>query len=282
MDPQQVVQSITMGSRIAEDERDDLSTYFVETENWRKVYQGEADVIFAPKGGGKSAIYSMLMSRESDFFDRGILLATAENPSGGTAFAEVETDPPTTEAEFIGLWKIYFLSIIAQTPGGVRHQEATRGEVAGEAGRTRSSPAERGSPSPTRPHGDGLREVLLPPAPRSRRSMTVYPATGVPVVRPEDYVRRAHAPRSGRPARSSSTNCSTSPRTALDERRLHHVDPAVPARTSRSPTRPTSRPTPSRACSGCTATSSPEQGRPEDLPAVGHLGGDHEDRLPGG
>src|SRR6478672_11299392 len=104
-----------MGSRIAEDERDDLSNYLVETENWRKVYQGEADVIFAPKGGGKSAIYSMLMSRESDFFDRGILLATAENPSGGTAFAEVETAPPTTEAEFVGLWKIYFLTIIAQT-----------------------------------------------------------------------------------------------------------------------------------------------------------------------
>lgn len=115
MDVQQVVQSITMGSRIAEDERDDLSSYFVETENWRKVYQGEADVIFAPKGGGKSAIYSMLMSREDDFFDRGVLLATAENPSGGTAFAEVETAPPTSEAEFVGLWKIYFLTITAQT-----------------------------------------------------------------------------------------------------------------------------------------------------------------------
>lgn len=104
-----------MGSRIAEDERDDLATYFVETESWRKVYLGEADVIFAPKGGGKSAIYSMLMSREGDFFDRGILLATAENPSGGTAFAEVEKSPPTSEAEFVGLWKIYFLTIIAQT-----------------------------------------------------------------------------------------------------------------------------------------------------------------------
>ncbi|WBQ05969.1 P-loop ATPase, Sll1717 family [Kribbella sp. CA-293567] len=115
MDAQRVVQSISLGSRVAEEERDDLSTYFVETENWRKVYQGEADVIFAPKGGGKSAIYSMLMARENDFFDRGILLATAENPSGGTAFAEVEKEPPTSEAEFIGLWKIYFLTIVAQT-----------------------------------------------------------------------------------------------------------------------------------------------------------------------
>ncbi len=115
MDEQKVVQSISMGSRVAEDEREDLAAYFVETENWRKVYQGEADVIFAPKGGGKSAIYSMLMSREGEFFDRGILLSTAENPNGDTAFVEVETAPPTSESEFIGLWKIYFLTVIAQT-----------------------------------------------------------------------------------------------------------------------------------------------------------------------
>lgn len=115
MDAQQIVQSIAMGSRVAEDEAKQLATYFVETENWRKVYQGEADVIFAPKGGGKSAIYSMLVSRENEFFDRGILLAPAENPKGDTAFAEVDKEPPTSEDEFIGLWKIYFLSIIAQT-----------------------------------------------------------------------------------------------------------------------------------------------------------------------
>jgi hypothetical protein len=115
LNAQQVVQSIALGSRVAEDEQADLAAYFVETENWRKVYEGEADIVFAPKGGGKSAIYSMLMARESDFFDRGILLATAENPSGGTAFAEVEKAPPTGESEFIGLWKIYFLTIIAQT-----------------------------------------------------------------------------------------------------------------------------------------------------------------------
>ncbi|QKE82879.1 hypothetical protein [Arthrobacter sp. NEB 688] len=110
-----IVRSISMGSRVAEDERQALSAYFVETENWRKVFEGEVDVVFAPKGGGKSAIYSMLMSRESALFDRGILLTTAENPSGQTAFAEVEKAPPTSEDEFVGLWKTYFLALIAQT-----------------------------------------------------------------------------------------------------------------------------------------------------------------------
>lgn len=112
---QDVVVSLSLGSRVAEEERNELASYFVETENWRKVYSGEVDLIFAPKGGGKSAIYSMMMSRESELFDSRVLLVPAENPSGGTAFSEIESQPPTDEDEFVGLWKLYFLSLIART-----------------------------------------------------------------------------------------------------------------------------------------------------------------------
>jgi len=184
MDLQQVVQSITMGSRIAEDERDDLSTYFVETENWRKVYHGEADVVFAPKGGGKSAIYSMLMSRESDFFDRGILLATAENPNGGTAFAEVQKAPPTSEAEFVGLWKIYFLTIIAQTLA----QYDVKGD---SARRLLAKLAEAGLlPPGAAPRRQLVRaamdyvKFLFRPA-SVEAAITVDPASGAPLVIPK-------------------------------------------------------------------------------------------------
>jgi hypothetical protein len=110
-----IIKSISFGQRVAEDERDDLASYFVETEHWRRVWAGDVDVVFAPKGGGKSAIYSMLVSRESELFDRGVLLAAAENPTGAPAFQEVGVDPPTSEAEFIGLWKLYFLALTAQT-----------------------------------------------------------------------------------------------------------------------------------------------------------------------
>jgi hypothetical protein len=184
MDLQQIVQSITMGSRIAEDERDDLSTYFVETENWRKVYQGEADVIFAPKGGGKSAIYSMLMSRENDFFDRGILLATAENPSGETAFAEVETAPPTSEAEFIGLWKIYFLTIIAQTLAqyDVKGDSAQRLRAKlGEAGLLPRNAAPRRQL--VRAAMDYVKFLFHPASVEA--AITVDPTSGVPLVVPK-------------------------------------------------------------------------------------------------
>ena len=108
-----VVRSITVGSRVAEEEIESLSRYFVKTESWRQVRQGEVDVVFAPKGGGKSAIFAMLLSSEDDFFDDKTLLITADNPQGDPAFSAVDTD--TTEAEFRDLWKLYFIVLLAQT-----------------------------------------------------------------------------------------------------------------------------------------------------------------------
>jgi hypothetical protein len=66
------------------------------------------------KARGKSAIYALLTTRVNDFFDRGILLVAAENPRGATVFKDLIADPPTTEQEFIVLWKLYVLAIIAQ------------------------------------------------------------------------------------------------------------------------------------------------------------------------
>lgn len=178
------MQSISMGSRIAEDERDDLATYFVETENWRKVYQGEADVIFAPKGGGKSAIYSMLMSREGDFFDRGILLATAENPSGGTAFTEVEKAPPTSEAEFVGLWKIYFLTIIAQTLESYELKSGPATELLDNLENAGLLPPRKAPRRQlVRKAMDYVRFLFRPAS--AEIGLTMDPASGVPIVTPK-------------------------------------------------------------------------------------------------
>jgi hypothetical protein len=65
-DKQRVLQDLTLGSRIAEDEAGELGTYFVETEQWRRVWMGDVDVVYGPKGSGKSAIYSTLGAREDD------------------------------------------------------------------------------------------------------------------------------------------------------------------------------------------------------------------------
>jgi hypothetical protein len=98
---------------VAEDEVAHLSSYFVETEQWKRVWNGEIDVVYGPKGAGKSAIYATLVARESNLFDRGVLIRAAESPRGAPAFAGLVEDPPATEAEFVALWKLYFLALIA-------------------------------------------------------------------------------------------------------------------------------------------------------------------------
>jgi hypothetical protein len=113
-DKRSVVEDITFGGRTAEEESDHLARYFVETEQWRKVWQDEVDIVFAPKGGGKSAIYSMLVSRDGELFDRGIVLVPGENPTGATAFESIQDDPPTSETEFIQIWRLYFLVLLVE------------------------------------------------------------------------------------------------------------------------------------------------------------------------
>lgn len=102
----------SFGQRVAEDEIDDLASYFVETEQWRKVDSGEVDVVFGTKGAGKSAIYTTLLQREPQLFDDGIVLISAEKPRGTPAFQGLVADPPTTEVEFVSLWKLYMLSLL--------------------------------------------------------------------------------------------------------------------------------------------------------------------------
>lgn len=110
---QALLTDASFGQRIAEDERDDLEHYFVETDQWRRLFAGEIDVVYGAKGSGKSALYSLLVRKSDELFDRGILVVPGENPSGAPAFEALVVDPPTSEREFIGLWKTYFLTLTA-------------------------------------------------------------------------------------------------------------------------------------------------------------------------
>ncbi len=113
MDKKALLQQISFGARVAEDEGEQLAAYFVETDQWGRVYEGEVDIVQGPKGSGKSAIYSLLLAREGELFDRDIIVVAAENPRGTTAFSGLVVDPPADEAEFENLWKLYFLSLVA-------------------------------------------------------------------------------------------------------------------------------------------------------------------------
>ncbi|MGC2506284.1 MAG: hypothetical protein WA369_06470, partial [Candidatus Acidiferrales bacterium] len=128
MNKRELLGQIDFGQRIAEEEGAALSGYFVETDNWRRLIGGEIDVVYGPKGSGKSALYSLLVTRTNTLFDKKILLAPAENPRCTAAFSELIADPPASEREFVSLWKIYLLSLLC----GVFEDYGFEGESAAE------------------------------------------------------------------------------------------------------------------------------------------------------
>jgi hypothetical protein len=132
MNKLEVLQEITFGERVAEEETDVLRTYFVETDQWRRLYRGDIDVVYGPKGAGKSALYSLLLSKNSELFDRYVLLIAGENPRGTTAFQDLVIDPPASEREFVGLWKLYLTVLLhgALVEYDVRNAAATELGVA--------------------------------------------------------------------------------------------------------------------------------------------------------
>jgi hypothetical protein len=112
MNKRDVLATVTFGQRIAEDEVDTLVSYFVETDQWRKVISGQADVIYGPKGSGKSALYSLLRKKREELYARDIIPAAGENIRGTPVFEDLVADPPASEDQFRSLWKLYFLSLI--------------------------------------------------------------------------------------------------------------------------------------------------------------------------
>jgi hypothetical protein len=112
MDKREVLMATTLGHRIAEDEAEALAAYFVETDQWRKVIAGEVDVVYGPKGSGKSALYALLRQKQKELNQRSTILAIAENVRGTPVFEDLVADPPASEEQFRALWKLYFLSLI--------------------------------------------------------------------------------------------------------------------------------------------------------------------------
>lgn len=112
MNKQEILTNISFGQRIAEEEADELISYFVETDQWRKVLSGTVDIIYGPKGSGKSALYSLLRKKSDELRARKIIPAAGEKVRGTPVFEDLVSDPPTSENEFRGLWKLYFLSLI--------------------------------------------------------------------------------------------------------------------------------------------------------------------------
>lgn len=108
------LKDISFGDRVAENEASQLAAYFVKTDDWNQLRSGKVDIVFGAKGAGKSALYTLLTQDSKALDNDGIILSSAEKPTGQTVFSEIKNEPPTSEAEFVGLWKIYICQLIVE------------------------------------------------------------------------------------------------------------------------------------------------------------------------
>lgn len=114
----------------AETEATTLSAYFVKTDAWQQLDSGEVSVVRGPKGSGKSALYALLLRRGDVSFPdtkERVVVVKAEEPLGASVFLDALGDRLQTatqqgtrdflmsEAEFLQLWKWYFLALIGAT-----------------------------------------------------------------------------------------------------------------------------------------------------------------------
>ncbi len=114
MNTRELLKSINFGESVAELEADRLHHYFIETHYWQQIRSGAVDIVYGPKGSGKSAIYSLINEHEAELFQENTVLMFAENPRGATAFSSLQTSPPASERSFIYLWKLYLLTLIGE------------------------------------------------------------------------------------------------------------------------------------------------------------------------
>lgn len=109
------LRNLTFGNQIAEEEREALREYFVRTQAWNRIFNDEVDIVYGPKGAGKSALFLLAQDHADELFDRKVIQISAENPRGTPAFKDLEVNPPSSEREFIGIWKLYFLTLVARS-----------------------------------------------------------------------------------------------------------------------------------------------------------------------
>lgn len=105
--------NISFGERVAEQESEKLENYFVQTQQWESLHSGRTDIVFGSKGSGKSALYTILLKKKSEFESKKIILLSAEKPTGKTVFSEVNDTSVISEKELEKLWKIYFLQLMS-------------------------------------------------------------------------------------------------------------------------------------------------------------------------
>jgi len=113
------LKKMKVGRSVAEMD-DDLDQYFVETETFRSLIEGEKDIIAGDKGTGKSAIYRMLQQNYQDYEAlSNVHVVSAFNPTGNPIFQRLAKETEYSEGAYQTLWKAFFLSLVGNWIVGV-------------------------------------------------------------------------------------------------------------------------------------------------------------------
>lgn len=110
-----VLADVTFGHRVAEDELQVLGYYFVQTEQCQQLIRGDVDVVYGPKGSGKSALYAYLFhatNANPNVGSRTIRIGVTD-PKDDPIFNDSRLPSEATESDFRHLWKLYFLVLLA-------------------------------------------------------------------------------------------------------------------------------------------------------------------------
>ncbi|HEU0079241.1 MAG TPA: hypothetical protein VFQ76_16420 [Longimicrobiaceae bacterium] len=111
----EVLNALSFGKRVAEEEFAELGRYFVMTNQWQQLLADEIDVFYGHKGTGKSALYATLWQHRTELQAKNILLVKGENIRGAPAFRALLETPSLNEGRFQHLWKLFFLQLIGST-----------------------------------------------------------------------------------------------------------------------------------------------------------------------
>ncbi|MFN6345433.1 MAG: P-loop ATPase, Sll1717 family [Cyanobium sp.] len=177
-----LLQSLEIGERVAEEEAERLETYFVETDQWRQIEAGKVDIVYGPKGSGKSALYTLLNKKKDEFYCRRILLAACENLRGTTVFRSVVSDPLPSELAFQYLWKLYLLTLVANSLRTHKIKNTKASDLISSLSRAGLLPPSNGLAAIFKAVRLYLNNWISRDAKSVEYALTVDPATGAPSV----------------------------------------------------------------------------------------------------
>jgi len=116
MHTKDIVNKISFGSWVAEQEKEDLHKYFVKTNLWKQIDSGDVDIVYGQKGSGKSALFYLINETLGGDTSRNIICAVAENMSGDPAFSQlIHYQDDITDQELKNIWSFYFAAICIKT-----------------------------------------------------------------------------------------------------------------------------------------------------------------------